>query len=128
MLRSFEKNACPTLVISSKRYYYLDTICDSNPGLGTPFFSVLFRAVRYVLFRSFLEFLAPYETPKECKERKECNVLLQRMEKNAKDVTFFCNEQKRTREHSLFLQKSARTFRSFFYTYIEIYIDIYRYI
>ena len=49
-------------------------LTDKKSGLGTPFFSTLFRAVRYVLFgskkeryvlfRSFHKFLATYETQK----------------------------------------------------------------
>ena len=86
--------------------------------------SVLFRSVRSGLLRSkkrtlrsfpfFLKFFATYETPKERyvlfrsflkngKEQEKRNVLLQRTEKNGKNVTFFCKERKRT----------ARTFRSF---------------
>ena len=72
-----------------------------------------------VLFRSF---------QKNGKERKERNVLLQRTEKNGKNAPFFLKERKRTRERSVLLQKNARTFRSFFYMYMEIYIDIYRHI
>ena len=36
---------------------------ENDPGLGTPFFSIL-KKERSVLFRSFLEFLATYETQK----------------------------------------------------------------
>ena len=84
------------------------------PGLGTAFFSVRYvtffsvlKKKRSVLFRSFLEFLATYET-------------LQRTERNAKNATFFCTERKRTRERFILLKKNARTFRSFFNIYIDI--------
>ena len=116
-----------------------------------PFFSRVFGDLwdpkeRYVLFRSFL---------KNGKEREERNVLLQRTEKNGKNVTFFCKERKRTertlrsfakngkerKERSVLLQrteKNARTFRSFAKRtgeryvlfssvtfFFEIYIEIY---
>ena len=80
-------------------------------GLGTPFFSVLngriilFRSFkeRNVLFRTFFEFLATYETQKERsvffrsflkngKERKERSVLFKRTDKNLKNVPFFSKE------------------------------------
>ena len=128
-------------------------MCDS-PGLHTRVgHSVLFRLVRYVLLRSkkrtlrsfpfFLEFLATYQTPKERyvlfrsflkngKEREKHNVLLQRTEKNGKNITFFCKERKRTartlrsfakngkeRENvSFFCKKNGRTLRSFFERYV----------
>ena len=71
-----------------------------NPGLGTaffcvqnvPFFCVLKRE-RYVLFRSFFEFFATYETQKNV---TFFSVLFKRTEKNAKNVTFFLKERKRT--------------------------------
>ena len=71
------------------------------------------------MFRSFLK------NGKECKER---NVLLQRTEKNTKNGMFFCKERKRMQERLVLLQKNVRMFGVFFYIYIEIYIDIYRYI
>ena len=142
---------------------------DSLPTRGGIFgrvgHSVLFRSVRYVLLRSkkrtlhsfpfFLKFLATYQTPKERyvlflsflknrKEQEERNVLLQRKDKNGKNVTFFCKERKRTertfrsfakngkeRENvSFFCKKNGRTLRSFFERYILIlrYIQIYIYI
>ena len=72
---------------------------------NVPFFSVLFS--------SFGRLMRP-----------------KRMEKNAKNATFFCKELKRTQECFVLLQKNGRTFRSFFNIYLEIYIDIhiYRYI
>ena len=48
----------------------------------------------YILFRSLLEFLATYETQKNI---TFFSVLFKRMEKNAKNVTFFLKERKRTR-------------------------------
>ena len=69
--------------------------------------------------RTFHSFL------KNGKERKECNILLLRTKKNAKNAMFFCKEWKRTREHFILLQKNARMLCSFFNIYIEIYIDIY---
>ena len=104
----------------------------NTPGLGTAFFcvqNVTFFCVQkresYVLFRSFFEFLATYETQKNV---TFFSVLLKRTEKNGKNVTSFCKEQKRTRERNVLLQMNLRTLRSFFEIYIEIYIDIYRYI
>ena len=97
--------------------------------------SVLFRSVRYVLLRSkrrtlrsfpfFLKFLATYQTPKERyvlfrsflkngKEREKRNVLLQRTEKNGKNVTFFCKERKRTGERFVLLQKERENVTFFF--------------
>ena len=45
--------------------------CSSQAGLGTPFFSILYvtffsvlKKERSVVFRSFLKFLATYETQK----------------------------------------------------------------
>ena len=67
---------------------------------------------RYVLFRSFA---------KNGKERKKQNVLLQRKEKNARTFRSFA---KRTGE--CYVLFSSVTFS--FEIYIEIYIDIYRYI
>ena len=57
--------------------------------------SVLLRSKRehYVLFRSFFEFLATYETQKNV---TFFSVLFKRTEKNAKNVTFFLKERKRT--------------------------------
>ena len=60
----------------------------------------------YILLRSFFEFLATYETQKECcilfrsfqkngKECKECYILFKRMEKNVKNVALFSKERKR---------------------------------
>ena len=61
-------------------------------GLGTPFFSVRYVAFfsilkkeRSILFHSFLEFLATYETQK--------------------NVPFFCKERKRTRERSVLFSR-----------------------
>ena len=86
-----------------------------NAGLGTPFFSVqnvpfffVLKRERYVLFRSFLEFI---ETQKE---RKERNVLLQRTEKNGKNAPFFLKERKRTRERFVLLQKERENVPFFF--------------
>ena len=69
-------------------------------GLGTPFFYVqnvtifpVLKRERYVLLRSFLEFLATYETQKNV---TFFPVLLKRTGKNAKNVTFFCKERERT--------------------------------
>ena len=97
--------------------------------------SVLFRSVRYVLLRSkkrtlrsfpfFLKFLATYQTPKERyvlfrsflkngKEREKRNILLQRTEKNGKNVTFFCKERKRTGERFVLLQKERENVTFFF--------------
>ena len=76
-------------------------------GMGTPFFSVRYvtffsvlKKERYNLFRSFLEFLATYETQNNV---MFFFVLFKRTEKNGKNVTFFCKERKRT----------ERTLRSF---------------
>ena len=62
---------------------YMHLTCTNNSGLGTAFFSVqnvpifsVQKRERYVLFRSFLEFLATYETQK--------------------NITFFSKERKRT--------------------------------
>ena len=84
------------------------------PGLGTTFFSVPFFSV---LFSSFWRLMRPKRTfrsfLKNGKERKECNVILQRTEKNAKNATFFCKNGK---ERNILLQrteKNERTFCSF---------------
>ena len=118
---------------------------NPNPGLGTaffcvqnvPFFPVLKRE-RYILFRSFLEFLATYETQKNV---TFFSVLFKRTEKNGKNgknVTFFYKERE---ERNVLLQrteKNARTskrtgeryvlFSRYIQKYIQIYIDIYRHI
>ena len=77
-----------------------------------------------VLFRSFFEFLATYETQKNA---AFFSVLFLRTEKNAKSATFFCKERKRTqrtfcsfaknvkeRKNVSFFAKEGRTLRSFF--------------
>ena len=74
---------------------------------NVPFFCIQKRE-RYVLFRSFFEFLATYET-----------------QKNAKNVTFFLKERKRTRERFVLLQKERENIPFFF---LDIYRNIYRYI
>ena len=73
---------------------------EGRAGLGTPFFSVqnvpffsVLKRERYVLFRSFLEILATYETQKNV---TFFSVLFKRTEKNGKNVTFFLKERKRT--------------------------------
>ena len=65
--------------------------------------SVLFRSVGYVLLRSKKRklrslpfFSRVFGDLWDPKERREHNVLLQRMEKNGKNALFFCKEQKRT--------------------------------
>ena len=78
-------------MLSNINYSIGVTLCLVEPvgilgfkaGLGTAFFSVqnvpffpVLKRERYVLFRSFLEFLATYETQKNGKERKERNILL----------------------------------------------------
>ena len=77
---------------------------------NVPFFFVLFSSFWPLMrpkrmFRSFL---------KKGEERIECNVLLQRTEKNAKKATSFCKERKRTRERFVLLQ--------YIYRYIYRYI------
>ena len=87
---------------------------------------VLFCSVRSVLFRSlkgtFRSFPFFFQFFGDLWDPKERNVLLQRMQKNAKNATFFCKECKRTQEHFVLLQKNARMFRVFFNIYIDIYI------
>ena len=69
------------------------------------------------------------------------SVLFSRTEKNAKNATFFCKNRKEHKECNILLQrmeKNARMFLSFakecenvlffFYIYIEIYRYIYKYI
>ena len=97
------------------------TLTHFITGLGTQFFAVWYvtffsvlKKERSVLFHSFLEFLAIYETQKNFKNAtffcKERNVLLQRTEKNARTFRSFAKE--------------CKMFRSFFNIYIEIYIYI----
>ena len=89
--------------------------------------SVLFHSLKGT-FRSFFEFLATYETQKNV---PFFSVLFSRTEKNAKNATFFCKNRKEHKECNILLQrmeKNARTFHSFFNIYTEIYIDIYRHI
>ena len=42
---------------------------------------------------------------KKVKERKECRVLVLRMQKNAKNATFFYKERKRTQERCILLKR-----------------------
>ena len=79
--------------------------------------SVLSRSFkeRNVLFRSFFEFLATYETQKN---DAFFSILFLRTEKNAKNATFFCKERKRTRERFVLLQKKAEHCVLFFNIYI----------
>ena len=67
-------------------------------GLGTPFFSVryitffsILKKECSVLFHSFLEFLATYET-----------------QKNPKNTTFFCKERKRTQRTECSFAKNIK--------------------
>ena len=96
--------------ISKKHCKFLQI--EVKAGLGTPFFSVLFCAVCYVLFRSkkecsvlffsFLEFLAIF--PFFSKERKRMQRTLHSFEKNGKE----------RKECSVLLRKRMqRTERSF---------------
>ena len=86
--------------------------------------SVLFHSLKGT-FHSFFKFLVTYETQKNV---PFFSVLFSRTEKNA---TFFCKNRKELKEYNILLQrmkKNARTFRSFFNIYTEIYIDIYKHI
>ena len=108
-------------------------------GLGTPFFSVryitffsILKKECSVLFHSFLEFLATYETQKNpkntmffCKERKrtqrtECSFA--KNIKELKNVSFFC---KRTRKCSVLFSIYIKKY-IYIYIYIYVYINIYR--
>ena len=53
-----------------------------------------------VLLRSFFEFLATYETQKNVKERKERNILLQRMQPS------FGKNVKERKERNILLQRT----------------------
>ena len=74
--------------------------------------SVLFRSFkeRNILFCSFFEFLASYETQKN---DMFFSILFLRTEKNPKNTTFFCKERKRMQRKQRSFAKNARTFRSF---------------
>ena len=95
-LHSFEKNECPTLNLPQ------DWALRSFP-FGT-FRSVPFLKKNIQLFSifysSFWRLMRPkrmcHSFLKNGKERKECNVLLQRTEMNAKNAMFFYKERKRT--------------------------------
>ena len=89
-----------------------------------------------VLFRSFFEFLAPYETQKN--DAFFC-VLFLRTLKNIKNAMFFCKERKRMQRTQRSYAKERRMLRSFekspcptlilfFNIYIDtVYIDKYIY-
>ena len=87
--------------------------------LNVPFFSILLKKATFfsILFLSFCDLWNPKgrSVPfrsflKNGKEHKERNILLQRTEKNARKFCSFAKERENV--------------RSFFYIYIEIYIDI----
>ena len=102
----FKKRNCNEIILlmwtfpTAYSNFLLKKIMSFLSGLGTAFFSVqnvpffpVLKRECYVLFRSFLEFLATYETQKNF---TFFSVLFKRKEKNAKNVTFFLKERKRT--------------------------------
>ena len=107
---------------------------DISSGLGTAFFSVqnvpvfpVLKRERYVLFRSFLEFLATYETQKNV---TFFSVLFKRTEKNGRTCSFIKNGKEREERNVLLkrTKKNARTFRSFAKRTGERYVLFSRYI
>ena len=97
-----------SVLFRSERYVLLRS--KKRTLRSFPFFSRVFGDLwdpkeRYVLFRSFL---------KNGKEQKERNVLLQRTEKNGKNVTFFCKERKRTERTFHPFIKNGKNIPSFY--------------
>ena len=92
-----------------KRYFLFQNSDDQGwaPAFisvqNVPFFSVLLKNATFfsVLFWVFGDLWDP-------KERKECNVLLQRTEKNPKNAMFFCKECKKTQRMQRSFAKNVK--------------------